>query len=38
MKVQLAQLPTRAYFCRTLSMATASIWALLGAFALLMAR
>jgi hypothetical protein len=33
-KVQLAQLPTRAYFCRTLLMATASIWVLLGALAL----
>jgi hypothetical protein len=35
-KAQLARLPTRAYFNRTLLMATASIWALLGAVALLM--
>jgi hypothetical protein len=27
---QLAQVPTRAYLCRTLLLATASIWALLG--------
>jgi hypothetical protein len=37
-KAQLAWLPTRAYFSRTLLMATASIWALLGALALLLAR
>jgi hypothetical protein len=38
MKAQLARLPTRAYFSRTLLMATASIWMLLGALALLLAR
>jgi hypothetical protein len=38
MKAQLARLPTRAYFSRTLLMATASFWALLGALALLLAR
>jgi hypothetical protein len=38
MKAQLARLPTRAYFSRTLLMATASIWTLLGALALLVAR
>jgi hypothetical protein len=38
MKVQLARLPTRAYFTRTLLMATESIWTLLGALALLVAR
>jgi hypothetical protein len=38
MKAQLAQLPTRAYFSQTLLMATASIWMLLGALALLLAR
>jgi hypothetical protein len=27
---QLARLPTRAYLCRTLLLATASIWALLA--------
>jgi hypothetical protein len=27
---QLAQVPTRAYLCRTLLLATASIWALLA--------
>jgi hypothetical protein len=27
---QLARVPTRAYLCRTLLLATASIWALLG--------
>jgi hypothetical protein len=37
-KLQLARIPTRAYFCKTLLMATASIWALMGAFALLLAR
>jgi hypothetical protein len=26
---QLARMPTRAYLCRTLLMATASVWALL---------
>jgi hypothetical protein len=34
MKVQHARLPPRAYFSRTLLMATASIWTLLGALAL----
>jgi hypothetical protein len=38
MKAQLARLPTRAYFSRTLLMATASIWVLLGALGLLLAR
>jgi hypothetical protein len=33
---QLARLPSRAYLCRTLLLATASIWALLAA--LLLAR
>ena len=32
---QLARLPTRAYFCRTLFIATASLWALILAVALL---
>jgi hypothetical protein len=32
---QLARVPTRAYLCRTLLLATASVWALLGALALL---
>jgi hypothetical protein len=35
LKAQLARLPTRAYFSRTLLMATASIW-MLGALALLL--
>ena len=35
-KAQLAGLPSRAYVGRTVPMATASIWALLGAVALLM--
>jgi hypothetical protein len=34
LKAQLARLPTRAYFCRTLLMATAGTWMLLGALAL----
>jgi hypothetical protein len=38
LKVQIAQLPTRAYFCRTLLMATASIWALIGVVVLLLMR
>ena len=41
-KMQLAQLaqklPSRAYLCRSLLMATASIWALVGAVALLVVR
>jgi hypothetical protein len=32
---QLARLPTRAYFCRTLLISTASAWALIVAVALL---
>jgi hypothetical protein len=36
LKMQLDRLPTRAYFTRRLLMATASIWALLGALALLL--
>jgi hypothetical protein len=32
---QLAQVPTRAYLCRTLLLATASIWALLAAVLLI---
>jgi hypothetical protein len=32
---QLAQLPTRAYLCRTLLLASASIWALLAAVLLM---
>jgi hypothetical protein len=35
---QLARLPSRAYLCRTLLIATASIWVLIGAVALLMVR
>jgi hypothetical protein len=38
MKAQLARPPTRAYFSRTLLMATASIWTLLGALALMLAH
>jgi hypothetical protein len=38
MKAQLSRLPTRAYFSTTLLMATASIWMLLGALALLLAN
>jgi hypothetical protein len=34
LKMQLAQLPSRAYVSRTVLMATASIWALIGAVAL----
>jgi hypothetical protein len=37
-KMQLAWLPSRAYLSRTLLMATASIWALIGAAALMLAR
>jgi hypothetical protein len=37
-KAQLARMPTRAYFSRTLLMVTASIWMLLGALALMLAR
>ena len=37
-KGQLARLPTGAYFCRTLLIATASAWALIGAVALVLAR
>jgi hypothetical protein len=33
---QLARVPTRAYLCRTLLLATASVWALLGVIALLL--
>jgi hypothetical protein len=32
---QLAKIPTRAYLCRTLLLATASVWALLGILLLL---
>jgi hypothetical protein len=32
--IQLARLPTRAYLCRMLLLSTASVWVLLGAFAL----
>jgi hypothetical protein len=32
---QLARVPTRAYLCRTLLLATASIWALLAALLLM---
>jgi hypothetical protein len=35
---QLSGLPTRAYFCRTPLMATASVWMLLGALGLWLAR
>jgi hypothetical protein len=35
---QLSRVPTRRYFCQTLLMATASIWALLGLIALLLLR
>jgi hypothetical protein len=35
-KWQLAQLPTRAYFCSTLLIATASVWALIASVALLL--
>jgi hypothetical protein len=34
-KLMLARLPTRAYLCRTLLLAMASIWALIGAVVLL---
>ena len=37
-KWQLSRLPTRAYFCRMLLLATASVWAMLGAAALWLAR
>jgi hypothetical protein len=37
-KWQLSQLPTRAYFCRTLLMAAGSVWALMTAIALLLMR
>jgi hypothetical protein len=37
-KWQLARLPTRAYFCRTLLVATASVWVILAALALWLAR
>jgi hypothetical protein len=37
-KVQMAQLASRAYVSRTVFMATASIWALLGAAMLLLMR
>jgi hypothetical protein len=35
---QLARLPTRAYLCRTLLVATASVWALVGAVVLYVIR
>jgi len=35
---QLARVPTRAYLCRTLLLATASVWALFGALLLLRYR
>jgi hypothetical protein len=35
---RLARVPTRAYLCRTLLLATASIWVLIGAVALLVVR
>jgi hypothetical protein len=34
LKGQIARLPTRAYLCRTALLATASLWALVGAVAL----
>ncbi len=37
-KWQLSQLPTRAYLGRTVLMATASVWALIAAVTLLLAR
>jgi hypothetical protein len=37
-KAPLARLPTRGYFSTTLLMATASIWMLMGALALMLAR
>jgi hypothetical protein len=37
-KLRLRRLPTRAYVSRTVFMATASLWALLGAVALLLMR
>ncbi len=37
-KWQLARLPTRAYFCRMLLLATASVWAMLGPTVLWLAR
>ena len=38
LKVQLARLPTCAYFSRTLLMATASVWALFGMVVILLLR
>ena len=37
-KWQLSRLPTRAYFCRMLLVTTASVWAILAALALWLAR
>ena len=37
-KLMLARLPTRAYLCRTVFMATASMWALIGVVILLTMR
>jgi hypothetical protein len=35
---QLARIPTRAYLCRTVLMATSSLWALFGVVVLLLLR
>jgi hypothetical protein len=35
---QLARPPTRAYFCKTSPIATASVWALIATVAMLLAR
>lgn len=37
-KFQLSRLPTRAYLSRTLLLATASVWALIGVVVLLLLR
>jgi hypothetical protein len=37
-KWQLSRLPTRGYFCRMLLVSTASVWAILAALALWLAR
>jgi len=37
-KVQIAQLPTRTYISRLALMATATVWALIAAVALMIAR
>jgi hypothetical protein len=38
LKVQLAQLPTRAYISRLAMMATGTVWALIGSVALMASR